>query len=351
MIQNVNVAVVGCGFFAQNHLHAWKSLTAEGADLVAACDVDRRKAEAAAQLTGARPYTNLDDMLSYEKLNLVDVVTQMGTHLEISKKLARHKIPAVLQKPLALDWETCCAIAKHAEEHESFIAVHENFRFQAPILRLKELLTQGIIGKPSWARISFRTGYDVYQNQPYFYTEDRLAILDVGIHVLDLARVLVGEVARISCETQRRNPKVKAEDTATMLLSHECGAVSVVECTYESKRQPDLFPHTRVEVEGPEGSLVLNSDDEIIVTRHGKASIEKVLNPLQNWMTRPFHVVQASVVETNRSILHAVQNGKTAPTDIIDNLKTFALVEAAYAAATTARSQVPSKWIADGLES
>ena len=32
-------------------------------------------------------------------------------------------------------------------------------------------------------------------------------IADVGIHVLDLARFLMGEVARLSCETQRRNPK------------------------------------------------------------------------------------------------------------------------------------------------
>ena len=89
---------------------------------------------------------------------------------------------------------------------------------------VRAMIDSGAIGTPSWARIRFRTGFDVYRTQPYFYDEERLAIADVGIHMLDLARFFLGEVERISCETQRRNPKVRAEDTATMLLRHESGA-------------------------------------------------------------------------------------------------------------------------------
>ena len=83
--------------------------------------------------------------------------------------------------------------------------MHENFRFQTPMRKLKGLLDRDAIGQPTWARIAFRTGFDVYTNQPYMHHEKRLAILDVGIHVLDVARFLLGEVDRVSCETQRRN--------------------------------------------------------------------------------------------------------------------------------------------------
>ena len=97
--------------------------------------------------------------------------------------------------------------------------MHENFRFQTPLMKVKEVLdSPASIGEPSWARISFRTGYDIYKGQPYFYGEERFVILDLGVHVVDLARYFLGEVERVSCETQKRNPKVKAEDTATMLL-------------------------------------------------------------------------------------------------------------------------------------
>jgi D-apiose dehydrogenase len=344
MSKSIKIAVVGCGYFAQNHLQAWKALKSSGANLVAVCDVDPAKAQIAAQRFGAKAYSNLDEMLNFEAVDLVDVVTQMGSHLEISTTLSHRKIPTILQKPLAPDWKSCCAIADIALAHKNFVAVHENFRFQASVLRLKELLDQDAIGTPTWARLSFRTGHDVYQNQPYFYTEDRLAILDVGIHVLDLARVLVGEVAHLSCETQRRNPKVKAEDTATLLLSHESGAVSVVECTYEARRLPDLFPTTRIEIEGPKGSLILNTDDELFITQGGKLRVETIDNPVDDWMERPFQVLQRGVIETNRSILLALQNGHFAPTDISDNLKTFALVEAAYASAISKTAQRPAIW-------
>ena len=42
-------ALIGCGFFAQNHLNAWRALAAEGVELVAVCDTDRKKGEAAAK--------------------------------------------------------------------------------------------------------------------------------------------------------------------------------------------------------------------------------------------------------------------------------------------------------------
>ena len=52
MPERIAVGLVGCGFFAQNHLHAWRDLKSAGADLLAVCDVDPAKAEAAAMTFG-----------------------------------------------------------------------------------------------------------------------------------------------------------------------------------------------------------------------------------------------------------------------------------------------------------
>ena len=117
------------------------------------------------------------------------------------------------------------------------------------------------------------TGFDVYRTQPYFYDEERFVIADVGVHVLDVARFLLGDVQRISCETQRRNPKVRAEDTATMLLRHESGAVSTVEVTYEARRSDDAFPETLMEIEGPRGSIVVTAGCRMKLTSDGEAEL------------------------------------------------------------------------------
>lgn len=184
----------------------------------------------------------------------------------------------------------------------------------------------------------------MYRTQPYFYGEERLAILDVGIHVLDLARVFLGEVERVSCETQRRNPKVRAEDTATMLLRHVSGAVSVVECTYESRRIPDPFPETLLEIEGDAGCLVVSRGERMTVTSQGLSWDESIGGPLLPWTSRPWHVSQEAVLHTNAHMLDCLKAGRPAATSGEDNLKTYALVEAAYEAAATGRAVRPKPW-------
>jgi D-apiose dehydrogenase len=344
MTDKTRVAVIGCGFFAQNHLHGWKDLGSDGAELVAVCDSDARKAEAASRAFGAPHFTSIAAMLDSVKPDLVDVITRMDTHREICATLAERKIAAVVQKPLAPSWADCVAMAETAKRHRSFLAVHENFRFQSPMLKVKELLDQGAVGDINWARLAFRTGFDVFGNQPYLYDEERLVILDVGIHVLDLARVFLGEATRVSCEIQKRNPRVRADDTATLMLRHASDAVSLVECTYMARRSPDPFPHTRLEIEGTKGVLILDSDDQILLSDGKSSKTIAVANPVDSWMERPWHVVQSSVRETNRQILLSLRKGEKAATDITDNLKTYALVEAAYAAAAKGAGQQPPVW-------
>ena len=226
MADPLRVGVIGCGFFAQNHLHSWKSLAGEGASLTAVCDINPAKAKAAAETFGAQHwYSDVDRMLAAEKLDLVDIVTRVETHEEMVGRTIAARIPTIVQKPFGPDLAASEAMAKAAAAAGVFLAVHENFRFQAPFRRIAALLRAGAIGQPSWARISFRTAYDIYRTQPYLLREERFILIDLGVHVLDLARVFLGEVAHLSAETQRRDPRVAGEDTATMLLRHRGGGV------------------------------------------------------------------------------------------------------------------------------
>jgi predicted dehydrogenase len=117
---------------------------------------------------------------------------RMDTHRELAALTAERKIPAVVQKPFAPEWDECIAIVEKSRSHGAWLAVHKNFRFASVMMRVSQVIAAGTIGTPSWGRICFRTGYDAYKSQSNFYNEERLAILDVGIHVLDLARVFMG---------------------------------------------------------------------------------------------------------------------------------------------------------------
>lgn len=335
-------ALIGCGFFAQNHLNAWSDMRAEGVELVAVCDIDPAKAKAAAE-NFAIPnfYTDPAELFAKEKIDFVDIVTRMETHRDLVRMASERGIRVIVQKPLAPEWDECVDIVRIAKKAGVPLAVHENFRFQVPMRAVKQALDSGVIGAPSWARFSFRFGFDIYKTQPYFHEVERLVILDSGIHILDLARFFLGEVKHLSCETQRRNAKNIGEDTATKLLRHQSGAVSIVECTYESKQVPDPILETLVQIEGPRGSIKVVDGYKMIVASDGKAEETQIDAPLLPWTAKPWHNLQESVRATQRSIIGAWKEGREAETSGEDNLKTFALVEAAYRAAKSGQATKP----------
>ena len=131
--KSIRIGVIGCGFYAQNHLNAWRDLAPFGAALTAVCDVDSAKAKAAGETFGVPWHTDVKNMLSVEKLDAVDIVTRQDTHREIAEITIAHGVATIVQKPFAPTWEDATAIVEAARKAGVWLAVHENFRFQAPL--------------------------------------------------------------------------------------------------------------------------------------------------------------------------------------------------------------------------
>ena len=232
-MSKLRVAVIGVGFFAVNQLRAWRDI--EAVEVAAICDTrPERLAEIAGQFGIARCYTDAAVMLGAERPDFVDIATGTASHRALVELAAAHRLPVICQKPFAPSLEDARAMVACCERAGVPLMVHENFRWQSPLRAVAEVLRSGRIGTPFWARISFRSGFDVYVHQPYLATVERFIIADLGIHLLDLARYLLGDVVDLSARAQRVNPRIGGEDVATMLLRHERGAVSVVECSYAS---------------------------------------------------------------------------------------------------------------------
>jgi len=333
-------AVIGCGFFAQNHLHAWKDIP--DVQLVAVCDRDSAKAEAAAAKFGVPAfYADAADLFVREKLDFVDIATTMPTHRGLVEMAARHRVPTIVQKPFAPTWDDCVAMVGACKAAGIPLMVHENFRFQAPLAAVRRVLDAGEIGTPHFGRITFRTGYDVIAGQPYLAQEEQFIILDLGVHVLDMARVYFGEAETIYAQTQQIRPGIKAEDMATMMLRHRSGATSIVDCSYSSRLSPDPFPQTFVHIEGTHGSIQLQDGYRMTVTSDDGTRQETVSSPLLSWTSEPWHTAQESVLNTQRHWVECLRSGRTPQTSGEDNLRTYALVVAAYRSAAERRAVAP----------
>jgi predicted dehydrogenase len=181
--------------------------------------------------------------------------------------------------------------------------------------------------------VSFRSGFDVYAAQPYLATDARFIIEDLGIHILDVARFLFGDVVTLAATTQRVNPRIRGEDVATMLLAHAGGVTSVVDCSYASRLPRENFPETLLEIEGTEGSLRLDAGYRLGVHVGGETRMIDAAPPLLVWAERPWHNIQESVLAIERHFADCLREGREPETSGEDNLRTLALVEAAYASA------------------
>jgi predicted dehydrogenase len=128
-----------------------------------------------------------------------------------------------------------------------------------------------------------------------------------------------------------------------MLLTHARGAVSVVECSYASRPAMEPFPQTSIEIEGDAGSIRLDPGYRMTVVDAAGTHHYDVSPPLLAWAERPWHNVQESVFNIQRHWVDCFTRGAEPATSGRDNLKTLALVEAAYESAATGKAvTIPS---------
>jgi len=330
-------AIFGAGFWSQFQLAAWREL--KGAECVALYNRTRPKAEALGRRFNiAAIYDDPEELLAREKLDFVDIITDVGTHASLTRLAARHGVTVICQKPLARTLREAQGVVDFCTRRRVPMFVHENFRWQTPLRALKAELDRGMIGRPFRARIDFISGFPVFENQPTLAELEQFIITDLGSHTLDLARFLFGEAASLYCRTQRVHKNIKGEDVATIVLAMRNGMLVTVNMAYAGNPlERDAFPETLVFVEAEQGSAELAPGCILRTTTPRGTRVRHAAPPVYAWADPRYAVVHSSIVPCNANILTALQGRGRAETTGADNLQTVRLVFGAYASAARGR--------------
>lgn len=330
-MQPLRLAVIGTGFWARFQLAAWRELG--GVELVALYNRTRSKAELLAHEFGVpRVYDDAELLLREVRPDAVDIITGVDTHSHFVHLAAANGVAAICQKPLAPTLAEAQAMWAACRAAGVALLVHENFRWQAPIRRFRQLLDAGTIGRPFRGRLQFASSFPVFQNQPVLAELEQFIITDVGSHMFDVARYLFGDARRVYCQTRRVNPHIKGEDVATAMSLH--GELTcITDLSYASRLEHECFPQTLVLAEGELGSLELGPDFRISVTTADGTHAQHCPPPHYAWADPAYAVVHASIVPCNQNLLGALRGEARAETTAEDNLRTLGLVFAAYRSA------------------
>jgi predicted dehydrogenase len=332
----MKIGIIGCGFWAGYQVAAWRE--ADAALEFAFCDRDAAKAQALASRFGpARAYEEAREMLDQEMPDLVDIITSPEMHAALTELAAEKGIPVICQKPMAPDWDTARRMVSICREAGIPFYIHENFRWQLPMRKVKALLQDDRIGTPFRARMYFNSAFPVFENQPFLAELEKMMVADVGVHLLDVCRFLFGEVQSVYCLNQRINPKIRGEDVSTMLLQMKSGMSCTIEMSYASIVDYECFPQTLLEIEGTTGSIRLAKDLQVRVTHlSGQDELSMALLNY-DWVHPQYAVVQSSMVAIHRHFLSALAGNIPVETSGEDNLKTLQLTYAAYESAETGK--------------
>jgi predicted dehydrogenase len=327
-------AILGTGFWARYQLAGWCELP--GVCCVALYNRTRAKAEAlAGEFNVPAVYDDAGALVSREKPDFLDVITDVGTHRQFVELALAHQTPVICQKPLASTLTEAAAMVAAAKRAGVSLLVNENWRWQTPLRQLRQVLASGQIGEVFRARIDYCNSFPVFDNQPALKLEERFILADMGSHIFDVARFLFGEAVWICCQTHRVHQDIKGEDVATAMFQMRSGAAVTCNLSYASRTEQERFPQTYVSVEGTEGSVELGPEYWLRVTTREGTTARQCPPRYYAWADPRYAVVHSSIVDCQHNLLQCLRHEEPAETTGEDNLKTMQLVSAAYESAVS----------------
>lgn len=312
----IGVGMLGYALMGKAHANAYKKIPYMLNDppaiprLLGVTGRDAQKvADAARRFGWERAYTDWREMLDDERITLFDNGGPNNAHAEACIYAAQAGKHILCEKPLARNAEEARAMLDAVQKAGVRHAVGFNYRFVPAIRLAYQLIQAGRLGKLNHFRATYlHEGYLPLHGRPWNWRMDRAqsgsgALGDLGSHVLDLARFLVGEPSSVSALTrtflpERTNPAtgaptpVTVDDAFAALLEFSNGATGVLEA---SRSAAGNLNRLQLEINGELGSLRFNVErpvelevffyDEPKETRGWKlVSVSERFHPWQeNW--------------------------------------------------------------------
>lgn len=280
---NIGVGLVGYSI-GRVHTHAWLNMPLHYYPppakpvLVAVAGRNRDRVTAFAEKFGyKKTYDNPMNLVKDPEVDVVDLCTPPYAHSEIAIQACELGKHVICEKPLARTGKEAQTMLRAAEKAGVKHMAAFNYRFIPAVSFARKLILEGFVGRV----LSFRGAYlnvevgDLGYINPEFpldwhfksETAGYGALSDLGSHILDLARFLVGEIASVAGatatyvkerplpESPHKKGKVEVDDSTVAAVKFANGALGTIEASWMAPGRKDFL---RFEILGSEGSLRFN---------------------------------------------------------------------------------------------
>lgn len=331
-----NVGILGCGLIARYHARSLTELPQ--ANLLGAYDRDRDTCESFCQSFGTHAFDTAEALLAFPTLDAVCICLPSGLHYETTLACIRAGKHVIVEKPMTFTAAQATDVIAAAKEAGVQVSVISQLRYTDAVAQLKATMEEGWFGTVATVDVCMK-----YWREPTYYSASNWkgtlkmdgggALMNQGIHGVDLLRYLAGPVVSVQALAATRCHEIEAEDTVAAVLEFKNGALGTLQAT------TSVYPgfSRRLEICGSEGTAILQEDSIVYSAfrdpsrRLACAASRHDTGSRPDGMDHTLHKKQIGL------FLDALTMGVTPLVDAAEGKKAVELVEAIYTAASTGK--------------
>jgi UDP-N-acetyl-2-amino-2-deoxyglucuronate dehydrogenase len=273
MSRKYGIGVVGAGMIGNFHAGAIKGLP--NAELIAVCEQVPERGQKFAAEHGCACCEDMAKFLSDDRIDVVTVATPSGMHLDVAVAAAKAGKHCLVEKPIEITLPRIDAILEAHDKAGTTVGGIFNMRYETTTKLFKKAADEGRFG-----RMTFGMAYGPWWRDQAYYDQGGWrgtweidgggAIMNQGIHTVDLLQYIMGPVKQVSAFTRTLcHERIQVEDTSAVAVEFASGALGTMACT------TSMWPgHYRmVEVAGDQGTVGM-ADAKFIFWQFAKETEE-----------------------------------------------------------------------------
>jgi UDP-N-acetyl-2-amino-2-deoxyglucuronate dehydrogenase len=228
----IHIGIIGGGNISESHARAVKET--DGVELAAVYGRNHEKVTLLSELYGGVAYYDYQQFLEHAPMDLVLIGSPSGMHAEQGIAAARRGLHVLVEKPLDINARRADELIAACENAGVKLGLFFQDRFSPDICRLKSMVDTGQLGKPFLA-----SGHVKWYRPPEYYSGSRWrgtweldgggALMNQGIHTVDLLLWLMGDVERVYARAVTALHQIEVEDTIVATLEFASGAIGTLE--------------------------------------------------------------------------------------------------------------------------
>jgi len=338
-----HVGILGGGGISDTHARAAAAIP--DLRVVAICGKDEARVRVLAERHGATAYTDRSAFLQHKPMEIVAIGTPSGVHADDAEAAAAAGLHVLCEKPLDITTARIDRLLAAVDRAGVTLGVFFQDRSTPDLMDVKDALVSGRLGRPilADARVKWYRPPEYYAQSVWRGTwalDGGGALMNQGVHTVDLLLWLLGDVRRVYARTLAALHAIEVEDTAVAVLEFASGAVATLEATTAAWPGYDR----RVSITGTLGTVVI--EQARVVTwdvrepaLEGAAGGAAVIAPIASAAAPPAGAAASTHVVADASphrrvfedFVSALDVGRPPRVDGREGRRSVALIEAIYA--------------------